>query len=54
MVPVLESVIVAEMTQSFVYISSISVFRSLQTILSKGQTASGSIKVGIYLDKMNN
>jgi len=39
------------MTQSFVYISSISVFRSLEPISSVNSPAVGSIKIGIYLDK---
>ena len=52
--PVLESLIVAEMTQSFVYISSISVFRSLKPNPNWVLVALGSIKLGIYLDKRNN
>ena len=47
----LESLIVAEMTQSFVDISSISIFRSLKSISNSTWTVIGSIKIGIYLDK---
>ena len=54
MVPVLESLNVAEMTQTFVDISSISIFRSQSSISNQARSALGSIKIGIYLDKMPN
>jgi hypothetical protein len=40
------------MTQTFVDISSISVFRSQNSISNQVLPVLGSIKIGIYLDKM--
>ena len=54
MVPVLEFLVVVEMTHSFVYISSISVFISLEPIFRMKKIGSGSIKDGIYLDNIAN